>query len=635
MTEKTAKAFERDWMTPWEKWALKQLFENGLVDMSTVPEGDAYRGGEDADKPAVVVPLIQPSEGDKDALPEPIPEADWPAWQILSPKFLEYVCTDKAFIDARRRNRVRIYCARFTDEIDLGGLHLPGELWLDKCGVDKRPDLHDAEIGGLLSLEASHIPQGLYAPGLKTKGDVFLSSGARFDSEVSLPSADIGGQLNCSGSSFKAGDGHHAFFAQGLKTRGDVYLRGNSSFEGEVSLTSAEIGGQLECDGSSFKAGDGKHALNAHSLKSGGNVFLRGGASFEGEVNLIGASIGGQLECDGSAFNTGDGQYTLLAQGLKTGGSVYLRSGASFEGKVSLTRAGIGGGLQLSECSFHNEVDLTSSIISHEIRLDESELSMPAPNWGDGAKLNLQNASVGALQGSLDAWKREDGLFVPRNLDGLTFKRLAGGVGGTSLDQASTKQLRRWLSENVTHAREGDKTAFTPSPYLAMASALTATGEDIKARNILIALEKRRTRAMRFRSLSGTQKLFRILWLGPVTGYGYASGRGAWLLLALILAFAAAGFGWDIADPRGGADGLTLEDAIAWLGFSFEMVLPLADLDPVTDTFLEDRFTDDGEYTSLPTGLRALFMTERFLGLAILATLIAGLTGWAERRGEN
>lgn len=90
MTDKTAKDFEKNWMPPWEKWALKQLFETGRVNMSAVLKGKAYRGGTDVDKPAVSAALIQPADDDNDALPELVAKADWPAWQILSARFIEY-----------------------------------------------------------------------------------------------------------------------------------------------------------------------------------------------------------------------------------------------------------------------------------------------------------------------------------------------------------------------------------------------------------------------------------------------------------------------------------------------------------------------------------------------------------------
>ena len=86
----------------------------------------------------------------------------------------------------------------------------------------------------------------------------------------------------------------------------------------------------------------------------------------------------------------------------------------------------------------------------------------------------------------------------------------------------------------------------------------------------------------------------------------------------------------------------TSSDWRAWLGFSFETILPIFDLDPVKDVFLEDRFgspineaLQQKDYSSLPDGLRAFFMAERVFGIAILATLVGGLTGWAERRGGN
>ncbi|MEO1474289.1 MAG: hypothetical protein AAFS03_10230, partial [Pseudomonadota bacterium] len=575
---KTAEQLERPWMTPWEKWALGQAFETGEVDMRLVPPGKDHRGEEDVDKAAVDAPLkrdlsglpttqdefnealtahcevegIEPDEVMVNALledikkklaerrPEPIDEDLWPAWQILSARFLKYVCTNRTFVESRQWNRVRILHARFREKIDLAGLTLPGELWLDRCRLDAEPNLQGTDIAGLLKFQASHLPDGLSADRLKTKGSVFLRGGAKFG--------------------------------------------------GTVRLLGAEIGGNLACDGSTFEAGTDGNTLAADGLTIKGNVFLQGKARFGGTVRLLGAEIGRDLDCFGSTFDGPDSDGDVfVADGLTIKGSVFLRGGASFEGNISLPGADIGGNLQLSASTFQGKVSLSRATIKAELRLDETELGMAAPVWGDEAELNLQNATIGALQGSLAAWTRQsDGEFVPRNLDGLSFNRLAGGVGGNSLDRASPEDICRWLN---TGTGDEDDPHFSASPYLAVAGALKASGREERARKVRIALEERRSRSIGWGLLAwkAPRRLFRFLsW--AFTAHGYRPARALLWLGGAVIAFGTAGLAWEFAHLERSVESLDWSDVRAWAGFSLETAFPLFDLDPVNDTFLEDRF---------------------------------------------
>jgi hypothetical protein len=625
-----------DWMTPWEAWAFMRILEGESANMSRVPEeasGDTH-----LHKAPVIWPLLRDDQGepikDEDGIFQPAEDSAWPAWQVLSAKFLEYVTMNRIFIEARRRNRVRIFSARFRERLDFGGCHLPGELWLDRCRLDEAPSFRDAEIGGGLSLESSFLPSGLSANGLVTKGDVLLHGGARFDGTVSLLNAEIGSSLDCSGSQFKAGADGNSLQAGGLVTKYNVFLNGGARFDGTVRLLNAEISGFLDCAGSQFKAGADGNSLLAEGLVTKNNVFLNGGARFDGTVRLFNAHIGNTLVCSDSQFKPGSDGKSLQAQGLVTKGDAWLGQGGQFEGQIFLLRARIEGVLLLNAGQFDGVIYLGSAHVA-ELRLDGTSSGLKAPDWKEKASFDLANADIGVLHGSLAAWQR-DGEFIKRRLDGLQVRRFAGAIGGKSLKDAGPTELREWLRNDAS---------FTPSPYLTVAKALTEEGEGEKARSIRIELEKQRTRHMVWQSWSWPMKLFRLAWLGPVTGYGYSAARGVIILFMGIVAFAIAGSVWHAVYTAGGLSGLRLASSgefLPWLGFSFETAIPLADLDPVHDTFLEDQFDvpviealQKKDYNALPTGIRALFMFERFLGLAILATLIASLTGWAEQRGSG
>jgi cytoskeletal protein CcmA (bactofilin family) len=626
----------QDWMTPWEVWAFTQILNGDGADMAEVPK--EARGETDTDKAPVIWPLLRDDEGiplrDPDGRFQPADEAAWAEWQVLSARFLEHVATDRAFVEHRRRNRVRILSARCGESLDFAGGRLLGELWLDRCRLDEELNLQGAEIGGSLSLESSFLVAGLHADGLVTSGGVFLGGSARFDGGVRLPGASIGVLLDCKGSQFNAGEDGSSLNADRLDATGGVFLSGGARFDGEVRFLGAEIGGNLECDGSHFKAGADGDSLSADGLVIRGDVFLSGGACFDGSLRLVGAEIGGNLECEGSHFKASGNRKSLSAYRLVTKGSVFLRSGARFDGRVLLSGADIAGDLQLSDSKFDGEIDLSSARMT-ELLLDATSHGMNAPNWGEKASLDLTNAEIGALHGSLAAWQR-DGKFIECKLDGLQVRRLSGMAGGQSLKDAEPEYIREWLRNDAS---------FSPSAYLTVAKALKDEGESEKARSVLIALEDQRTLHMKWRSRSGLMKLFRLGWLGPVTGYGYSAARGVIILFVAILVFAWAGSVWHALHVTGGFSGTKLAspgEFLPWLGFSFETAFPLADLDPVDDTFLEDQFKvgvieklEQKDYDALPRGLRALFMGERVFGLAILATLIASLTGWAEQRGSG
>jgi hypothetical protein len=65
-------------------------------------------------------------------------------------------------------------------------------------------------------------------------------------------------------------------------------MRGHAKFDGDVILTGASIGGYLEMPTSSFLG-----TVNANGLSVAGAVLMNDHATFVGEVNLVGAKIGG------------------------------------------------------------------------------------------------------------------------------------------------------------------------------------------------------------------------------------------------------------------------------------------------------------------------------------------------------
>jgi hypothetical protein len=127
--------------------------------------------------------------------------------------------------------------------------------------------------------------------------------------ELNLRSAELPG-INLQGSLV------YSLKGDGMKVEEDVYLRHDFLAMGEVRLLGAEIGGDLDCQGSTFhnplvkKTESGKsvdvegtgNALSADSAIIKGSVFLYKGFVADGRIRLAGAQIGGQITCRGGKF---------------------------------------------------------------------------------------------------------------------------------------------------------------------------------------------------------------------------------------------------------------------------------------------------------------------------------------------
>ena len=585
---------DTNWMSPQEKWAWEKIKAGEIARLSEFPAHEYKDIFEDWEKPPVTAPQVKDDEG----ILQPIPEDDWPSWQILTDEFIEAMAAEGVFTKARKRNRCWIEQARVKTAIDLARAIIPGNLVLDLCRFDAGPNLQRAEISGLLSFQQSHFLQGFKADSLTVTGDVFLRNGARF--------------------------------------------------EGEVCLLGAQTGGSLDCNGSHFTAGASGKALNADSLTVTGPVFLRNGARFEGEVCLLGAQTGGSLECDGSHFTAGASGKALNADGLTVTGPVFLRDGARFEGTLSFVRATLEAAIQLWGSDFDGNIDFDGASIGGELRLDETKRGCPKPRWGKGAEINLQNAQVKTLQSSVTAWRWNDvdtSGFIPFHLDGFSVERVKGGQGGDSLDTAESKALIAWLEAGTPTDMESER-GFSHQAYLTLAGALDRAGREEKARCVRIALEQRKTREIPKTLRTLIRRSLRNI-LNGVNAYGFRPWQGFYWIAGVWLAFAYIGFAWSQGFQLGGfAQPSVWPDHLyqfwTWLGFSFEQIIPFVDLDPVDDNFLQNQFgipTNEYGYAplqienaKLPLGIRALFMLERVIGVAILGLSLAGITAWAERR---
>ena len=381
-------------------------------------------------------------------------------------------------------------------------------------------------------------------------------------------------------------------------------------------------------------------AFTADRMRIGGTLAIEG-TVFTGPVKMDDIAVATDISIRKSVF--GD---LWSIDDARIEGSIFFGPGGDFKGRVEARRIKVGKSLDLSRAAFEREIALVGSQIGGELLLDAkmmvkrgfmtgkpepvppSHVEKDAPEWGDRAKLNLRNVTTYILQSSISAWKQPDGRFVARDLTGLTFSRLGGGENRVdSLHRESKFALVDWLEKDLLRTERAlPNNGYSPARYRSLARTLRETGHENKARYVLWAMGRARKRSL---PLFSTSKVIDTL-SGQITGYGYQQVRGVLWALALVSVFAVLGMVWP-SETRMGRDILSLADWVDWFGFSVEKAAPLSDLDPIQDEFLMEKF---GGTEHIPTYMRAAFMLERVLGLVILGFVIAGFTGWAERRGE-
>jgi hypothetical protein len=587
----------------------------------------------------------------------------WTSDREIRAEVIRWLC-----VDAEARTRVdprgiRAIGAKVTGEFDLSFARVPFPLLLVRCRLTHDADLISAEIP-LLALPGTWV-KSVTADGAKVKGNVFLTDGFSAEGEVRLLAAQIGGNLDCTGGTFKNPTGR-ALSADGANVRGDVFLSDGFTAEGEVRLLGAQIGGDLDCTGGRFKNPKGK-ALFADGANVKGGLYLRDGFSAEGEVLLLGAQIDGNFECSGGTFKNPRGR-ALTAENANVKGAVFLRHGFSAEGEVRLQEAQIGGQLDCTGGAFENpprkgikgsgkalnadganvtgpvflrhgfsaegEVGLTGAQIGGQLECTGgkfTELTAQRATvegalfWSNvkdakRAKLDLRGASVGSIADEEASWPERGKLF----LDGFVYQHI--GEGPTD-----APARLRWL---------GRQQHFTLQPYRKLAKVLRETGDARGAREVLYEMEHRRRKEYD-NNWYARLRSFILRW---TIGYGLRPLLALrWLAGLTVVGFVLFGLGY-----FGGAVVPTDQDAYNFfqktgyppahyprfhaLPYSFENSFPLVELGQ------KDHWRPKPEgpacehvpkpfRTSLPGFLRCFLWFQIIVGWALAAFFVAGLTG--------
>ena len=235
--------------------------------------------------------------------------------------------------------------------VNLIGTHVGGQLFC--TGVRLRND-----SGPALNANSLRADQGA----LLTGGGF---TGAGESGAVSLASAHLGRQLVCTGASLR-NDSGPAMDANGLQADQGMYLRGGftaigAGASGAISLASAHVGGQLDCTGASLRNDSGP-ALNADGLQADQGMYLRGGftaigAGASGALSLAIARLG-RLDCTGASLRNDSGP-ALNANSLQVDQSMLLR------GEFTATGAGDGVAVDLADAQVRGTLEFDPAQLKH------------------------------------------------------------------------------------------------------------------------------------------------------------------------------------------------------------------------------------------------------------------------------
>jgi hypothetical protein len=422
------------------------------------------------------------------------------------------------------------------------GMRVGGDVFLGgKFAAAGAIELDSADIAGELRCRGVELTgcdgdgYALSASRMRVGGDVFLGGKFAAVGAIELASAEVAGELSCSGVELTGCDGDgYALSASRMKVGGDVFLGGKFAAVGAIELASADIAGSLRCSGVELTGRDGDgYSLSASGVKVREDVYLGGKFTAVGAIELDSADIAGELSCSGVELTGRDGDgYSLSASGVTVGGDVHFGDSFAVNGGISLVSARLRGSLEMMPTRLTvNEQDADQEAVS----LDASHAQITAAlNWLPAeqvrGRVNLQGATAGEL---VDDWASGNGrknghwpIGGQLSLDGFTYSSL-GQYERTNVDQRL-----EWLRSQYRLSSTG-WLGFATQPYEQLAAVYQHAGQDVQARKVAIA---RRTDLRKYGNLNASRRAGNWL-LDTTIKYGYQAWRAAFGLVIVFAAF--------------------------------------------------------------------------------------------------
>lgn len=231
-------------------------------------------------------------------LGEAVPTDDSDPNKIVRAGFLRFLLLGGDESAPVHEKGVQLTGASIEGDLDLTNSVVPHGITLVVCKFNGAFSLFRAHIRGRLTLDGSHLLQGLSADGSRCDGGVILRNGFHAYGEVRFARAHIGIDLNCSGGQFEPKK-DFALNAEGAVVNGNIFLRDEFKATRNVNLMCAQIGGDLSCV--NRVRIDGLLALLGATIK--GKLLLRGVCS---PVRVLAHGLEvGYLEVSGSSWAKG------------------------------------------------------------------------------------------------------------------------------------------------------------------------------------------------------------------------------------------------------------------------------------------------------------------------------------------
>ena len=444
---------------------------------------------------------------------------------------------------------------------------------------------------------------------------------------------------------------------------------------GTLRLDGARIGGDLDAAGGKFTAtafhepnwdlvqppaGDNSDELDAilaTGLDVGASVSFCDGAVIRGRASLVLAQIGGDLHCSDASFDF-PGEVAFCADGATVSGCTFLDD-ARTNGLLRFVQAK----LQQGCVAKHLVLDLTGqnqqwaigdavkqelgpdvcgvyaagaiiggSFIWQDVQVEEAPQPALVPGGVDQrtAWLSAQGATVEEVSDDRRSWEVLRRIDL-RDCTYARIDRLSADAGWrlALLDREYAPWNQRYgdlrlnwdvLVRTWRGEAQLDKAGslgeqvhlFVPNPYTQLARALTNSGFERSANDVLLQLERNRTRY-------GGLRLPGLLWrfmLACALQYGQSPFRPAYYLAAWALI---SGVLFNRVHEAHGMVkvGEDVNVTFNWLFYALDTLVPFVDFGQKKNFAIEPLFSGGG----------VLLLLNSILGYAAVGFLAAGLSG--------
>jgi hypothetical protein len=332
-----------------------------------------------------------------------------------------------------------------TLEIDIGEAAIGGDLDLSGALSMASPVLVRTEVGGAALLSDLLTPAVIDAAEIAVGGPMRLDGAAA--EAISLHDARIGGHLSLNGVHL---DGAAAL--DKARIGGDLWMRRMDGGprpeigvwlapqESALSLANASIGGRIDIEDADIAAG-----VNLDAVRVGEDLWLRGGSRVGGKIDAVFARFGQNIDFSGAELGCVDA------------------TGARIDGELRLGRPG--DGPRSAPPSWRPDARLVLRNATAAAWVDAHGAScMAASSWPDTIDIaGFDFARVGGLGGGAETLRERCGAYLdllrrqePFSLD--PYRRLADylDAGGAA---AAAREVR-WAAKErqLAHAWEHGET---------------------------------------------------------------------------------------------------------------------------------------------------------------------------------